>query len=86
MVQGSAFRVHGSQFTVQGLGLGFRVKGAHGAREGAWTEKFQVYDDFPPTHVSHNIMKQRFGEDATACCYCVKLCKTNENEQNTASK
>ena len=34
------------------------------SERGAWGEKFQVFDDVPPTHVSHNIMKQRLGEDA----------------------
>ena len=26
------------------------------------SEKVQVYDDVPPTHVFHNIMKQRLGK------------------------
>ena len=54
-----------------------------GARErGAWSEKFQVYDGVPPTHVSHNIMKQRLGEDAIACCYSEK----SQKEQNAKNK
>ena len=71
---------------------GFRVKGQRSAlsERGAWSEKFQVYDDVPPTHVHHNIMKQRLGEDAIACCYSEKCekkrgeCKKKkkQNEKN----
>ena len=68
--------VQGFGFRVSGLGL--RVNGAHGAREALGAKKFQVYDDVPPTHVSHNIMKQRLGEDATACCYSEKMEKKGE--------
>ena len=48
------------------------------SERGAWSEKVQVYDDVPPTHVSHNIMKQRLGEDDTACCYFEKMSKKGE--------
>ena len=46
------------------------------------SEKFQVYDVVPPTHVSHNIMKQRLGEDGTACCYSDIFSKRECKKQN----
>ena len=70
-VWGLGFRVFGFWFRVSGL----RVKRSAWSERGAWSEKFPVYDDVPPTHVSYNIMKQRLGEDAIACCYSEKILK-----------
>ena len=43
--------------------MGIRVKWSAWSERGAGNEKFQVFDDVPPTHVCHNITKQRLGKE-----------------------